>query len=328
MTALPHRIGLVVPTVLVVSALALAGCSSSNNTEESAPSAGTHGYPVDVSSCAREVTVTDTPSRVVLGYHGTLDTLDALGASDSVYGYLLGPDDTGTPRGLPAGLVEVSSDPIPAREPIIAAQPDLFLANNEAQLTGQGTLSYDDLADSGSNAYVLGAYCAQNPDNATIDTVYTDINNLGRIFNVPDRADNLNNQLRQRVAAAKQTLNGSAATVAFLKIYGGKVYAIGGYPAAPVLAALGLNNQFADLSTPFAELSAEQAVAMTPDVVFVNYVGDEDAAIAAARDALPDVPAVADGRIYGADESDAQGGGVGVIEQLEAIAADVAIANQ
>jgi len=261
---------------------------------------------------------------VLLGNFRTLETLNALGVEGAVYGYLLGPDDRGVaPTGLPSGLVMVSQDTIPAREPVIAAGPDLFLSFNEAQLLGQGALSYDDLGGIGSNAYVMGAYCAEAPNNRTIDTVFADIANLGSIFSVADRAVALNDDLRDRVAVAKESLGGSTATVAFLKVIGGKVFAIGGYPASATLGALGLGNEFGDLPTAFAELNTEQALAMNPDVVFVNYVGDKDAAIADLAAALPGLAAAKEGRVYGADESLAQGGGVGIINSLEAIALDV-----
>ncbi|WP_432970301.1 hypothetical protein [Dactylosporangium sp. CA-233914] len=97
--------------------------------------------------------------------------------------------------------------------------------------------------------------------------------------------------------------------------------------ASAILGALGLTNQFADLKTPFAELNAEQAVTMRPDVIFVNYVGDERAAIDALRQVLPDLPAVRAGHVYGADESHPQGGGLGIIDALEATAADVKTAT-
>lgn len=328
MTALRTR--LAAPTVLLAAGLALAGCSTSNPAESPSPSgeATTAGYPVTVASCGQDFTYDEAPSQVVLGNYRTLKTLDALGVGDAVTGVVLGPDDKGqAPADLPAGVEVVSPDTIPAREPVIAAEPDLFLSFNEAQLVGQGTLSYDDLAGIGANAYVMGGYCATPTGNQSIETVYTDVTNLGAIFDVPQQAAELNDELQGRVAAAKDSLNGSTATVAFLKVVGGKVYAVGGYPASAFLEALGLENQFADLSTPFAELNTEQALAMTPDIVFVNYVGDEQAAIADLAAALPALTAVTEGRVYGANEDLAQGSGVGIIDALEQIAAAVKTAT-
>ncbi len=326
MKTLRTRLGL---PALVLAGLMVAGCSTAAPTGNVSPAGDSpsvtapSGYRATVASCGRDFSYAKAPSRVVLGNYRTLKTLDALGVADAVHGYLLGPDDRGVaPSNLPKDLVMVSPDAVPAREPVIAAAPDLFLSFTEAQLVGQGKLSYDDLAGVGANAYVMGDYCMASPVNRPIDTVYTDITNLGRIFGVPERAEQLNRQLKDRVTKAKDSLGGRTATVAFLKVVGGKVYAIGGYPVSATLGALGLTNQFADLPTPFAELSAEQARAMTPDLIFVNYVGDEKAAIAELAAALPDLPAVKDGRVHGADENLAQGGGVGAIDALEAIAAD------
>ncbi|MFF3442476.1 ABC transporter substrate-binding protein [Streptosporangium sp. NPDC002721] len=298
--------------------------TASNASASAAPGGAEGGYPVTISSCGRDHTFDKAPSRVVVGNENTLRTLDALSVSAAVHGYVLSPDSAGqAPTGLPENLVQVSATTIPAREPVIAAKPDLFLSFNEAQLTTQGALSYDDLAGAGANAYVMGAYCAQNPDNSSIDTVYTDITNLGKIFGVSGRAQELNETLKNQVAAAKESLNGSTATVANLKVAGEKVYAVGGYPASAVTDALGLKNQFADLPTPFAELSAEQALAMAPDVVFVNHAGDEQAAIDQLKQALPDLKAIRDGHVHGLDENGPQGGGVGVIAALESVSADV-----
>jgi len=319
---------LTAPAALLLTGLALTGCSATPSETPSTSNAAA-AYPVTVSSCGQDFTYDKAPERVVLGNWRTLETLDALGVGESVTGVVLGPDDRGqAPADLPAGVEVVSTEVIPAREPVIEAVPDLFLSFNEAQLVGQGTLSYDDLAGIGSNAYVMGAYCAQSTGSQSIDTVYTDIANLGKIFDVPGQAEELIQELQDRVAAAKESLGGSTVTVAFLKVVGGKVYAIGGYPASAFTQALGLTNQFAELPTAFAELNSEQALAMDPDIVFVNYVGDEPAAIADLTAALPDLAAVTENRVYGADESLAQGSGVGIVTALEAIAADVKTAGQ
>lgn len=316
------------PTSSVTPAASTAPASTASGSEtttRATATGATAGHPVQVSSCGRSSTFATAPTRVVVGNENSLPTLDALGVSAAVYGYVLSPDDAGTaPAGLPAGLVEVSSTPIPAREPVIAAHPDLFLAFTEAQLTTPGSLSYDDLQGIGANAYVLGAYCTQQPVAGSIDSVWSDITALGDIFGVPDRAAAVTAALKDRVAAAKAGLGGRSATVAFLKVAGGKVYAIGGYPASAILSSLGLQNQFADLPTPFAELSAEQAMAMDPDLVLVNYAGDEQAAVAQLTAALPDLPAVQRGAVHGFDESAPQGGGVGIIDAVENVARAVA----
>ncbi len=140
--------------------------------------------------------------------------------------------------------------------------------------------------------------------------------------------DALNAELRARVQAAAESIDGADMTIADLKVAGGKDYAVGGYPISAIADALGVKNQFADLPSAFVELSSEEALSMAPDLVFVNYVGDEQAAIDALAAAAPQLQAVTEGHVYGLDESGPQGGGVGVIDALEQVAQAVPDATE
>ena len=264
---------------------------------------------------------TAPPEKVVLGFPRTLETLAALGVEDSVYGYTLGGYDA-LPDGYPEDIVEVSPDYTPAREAMIAAAPDLYLANDEGQVLGEGTVSYDDLSDAGSHVYVLGQYCVDSPAPKSIDRIYEDVTDLGLIFGVPERAAGVIADLKERVAAAAAKNPGDELSVAYIQVYDGKIYANGGYPAAGILDALGVTNEFADLPGNFTELTKEEALVRTPDVVIVNYVGaeNEQSAIDDVRAALPSSPAVMNDRVYGSNEADFQAGGVSIIANLEYIA--------
>ncbi|MBF4635326.1 ABC transporter substrate-binding protein [Agreia pratensis] len=305
--------------IIVSAGVALTGCAAPRS--ESPATAPAAGYPVSVESCGVKGDYTQAPSRVVLGYPRTLETLAALGVDDSVYGYTLGGYDA-LPTDYPANIVEVSPDYAPSREAMIAAAPDLYLANDEGQVLGEGTVSYDDLAQAGTNVYVLGQYCANAPAPTSITRVYDDVTDLGAIFGVPDRAADVVSTLKDRVAAAAAKNPGSPLSVAYLQVYDGKIYANGGYPAAGILNALNVTNVFADLPHNFTEITKEQALVLTPDVIMVNYVGadNEQAGIDDVRALQPDSPAVKNGRVYGSDETDYEAGGVSLITNLEYVA--------
>jgi len=305
---------------LIASAgLVLTGCATPDTTSSSAE--GSAGYPVTVTSCGIATEYTAAPTRVVLGYPRTLETLEALGIADSVYGYTLGGYDA-LPDDYPSRIVEVSPDYAPAREAMIAASPDLYLANDEGQVLGDGTISYDDLTAAGANTYVLGQYCADAPAPKSIDRIYADITDLGMIFGTPDRAAQLITELRDRVAAAAAKNPGNPLSVAYLQVYDGKIYASGGYPAAGILDALNVTNEFADLPGNFTELTKEEALVLTPDVIVVSYVGadTEQTAIENVKSLLPSSPAVLSDRVYGSNEADFQAGGVSIIGNLEYVA--------
>ena len=312
------------PLALVASVLALAGCAAEvpGDTQPDA-TAASDLFPVTVESCGIETTYDEAPTRVILGHYETLPTLEALGVADAVHGYLLGAGDLGVaPNDLPSDLVLVSPVSPPAREVVIAEEPDLFLANNEAQLSTEGKLSYDDLAGVGSNAYVIGGYCANGTENGDIEFIYSEITALGDIFGVPERATALNDELRGRVETARAAFDGDDIRVAFIRVSEGKLYAVGGYPPAMLISTLGMTNEFAGMSTPSAELSIEQALVMEPDYVFLQHPGeDEEALVAAFAELVPSSKALQNGRVIPINLSPTQGGGVNIVDAIDQLAA-------
>jgi iron complex transport system substrate-binding protein len=321
-------------SIAVLTAALSASCSTdpslSGSLDEDPVAAADSGqgatdeFPVTVSSCGREWTFNRAPSRVLLGYPRTLETLDALGVQDVAHGYLLGGYDD-LPAGYPAEVVEVSPDYALSREALIGADPDLVLSNDEGQLGGDGGATYDDLTAAGSAAYVLGGYCADGPAPTSLEVVEQDVTNLGRIFGVPERAAELAADLDARVAAARESGNGQDLSVAYVQVFDGKLYAISGYPVSGILKELGLSNEFADIDQNFAEISTEEALSRTPDVLMVVHVGDqgEAQAVAGVKALLAGTPAVQQGRVYGADETDFQAGGVAIVDAVEAAATDI-----
>ena len=307
--------------------LAVVACSSPAApvaTSTPATPAAAGSYPVTVASCGRDFSYPKAPSRVVLGYPGTLETLTALGVQNSVYGYVLGSQGT-LPAGAPEGIVEVSPDYTPSRESMLGARPDLFLGNDEGQVSGEGKVSYDDLTGIGSGVYIMGGYCAKSPAGRTLATIKADVTNLGRLFGVDERANELNQEIETRVARAKASLAGKQLRVAYVQSFNGKLYALSGYPAATIIETLGQVNEFADLKQSWAEISREDALRRKPDVLIVNVSdGKPEAAAAEIGKTLAGTKAVAAGHVLTVNGSDFEAGGVSVIRQLEDVAGRLA----
>jgi len=300
--------------------LAVAGCGGGDDTAASASAsrpAGT-GYPVTVESCTRSETFTAAPQRVVLGWATSIRTLDALGVADRVTGYVSG-SNVKLPDGFTA--TEVSPDFQPAKEAVLAARPDLFLANDENQISGQqGTATPDDLAAQNGHTYVLGNYCLDAPAPGTVDAVYADVQQLGKIFGVEEKATDLVADLKTRVAEAqKQRGSAAPAKVAMIQVYDGKVYALSGSYYNAILAGAGLTNAFGDLKENFAEISAEKVLTVKPDALFIAHDDPEGGkdALAAARKEFAASPAVTTGKIFGISNLEISGGGVNIITLIE-----------
>lgn len=314
-------------TVLApVLALTLAACGSgSDSGAEAAASAGGGSYPVRYESCGHDFTVPAPPERVLLGAAPITPTLDALGVRSAAFGYLAGkifkaPADAGN-------LQEISPDFVGARETVLGARPDFVLANDETQISGeQGGPNVDDLASAGAQAFVLGGYCQGAAAPATIDVVYSDIRQLGSIFGVPDKATQVEADLKKRVADAA-ALRGSrpAARVAFVQAAGGKLYALSGGPYGAILSGAGLTNEFADVKENFAEITPEQVLTRRPDAIIAVFDGDvtAQAASADAKKLLSSSPAAQNDAVYAMSGSEIAGGGVNIVAMIEQAARDV-----
>lgn len=318
--------------------LALVGCggtsapggaatrSGSTTTTGGASAAAAAGssaaqYPVSVERCGRVEIYQEPPRRVVLGWGTSIRTLDALGTAGSVVGYVSG-SNTGLPDGFTA--TKVSDDFQPAKEAVLAARPDLFLANDENQVSGQqGTATPDDLATQRGHTFVLGNYCLKAAAPGTIEAVYADVHDLGKVFGVPDRATRLVTDLTRRVAAAQALRRSSPVrSAAMVQIFDGKVYALSGSYYNAILQGAGLTNVFGDVGQNFAEISAERVLTAKPDALFIAHddASGGSAALTAARRLFAASPAVAAGRIHAVSNLEISGGGVNIVTVIEQVA--------
>ncbi|MFC7041373.1 hypothetical protein ACFQKO_60850, partial [Nonomuraea rubra] len=72
---------------LAMAAVTLTACSQAPAAQETRQAAAPQpGFPVTVENCGRELTFDQPPSKVVTGYHPSLETLLALGLGDRIAG--------------------------------------------------------------------------------------------------------------------------------------------------------------------------------------------------------------------------------------------------
>jgi iron complex transport system substrate-binding protein len=318
-------------SLAALAAVAVTSCTStspSNSSDDSpAPtssaSASTKSnYPFTIENCGRTYTYTQVPQQVVVGWPTTVDTLTALGVGSTVTGYIsskFGP----APQGVNAKVL--SADYAPSAEAILNAQPDFFLANGDSQLDGsRGGVTSADLSKIGANTYVMGDNCKDSKGGTTVDTVYQDITNLGRIFDVPDKAAVLISTLRARVAAAAG-LRGNAGVprIAYVNVTSGKLYALSGLSYAAQVDGVGAVNVFADLQESFSEISPEKVLTLNADaIVFEYYINTETADQQKSEivQRLGNSKAVRDGKVIGVPDYLSEGPGLAAIEAIELIA--------
>ncbi|WJS86957.1 ABC transporter substrate-binding protein [Paracoccus sp. TOH] len=170
-------------------------------------------YPLKLQNCGVDLTFDQAPdSAVTLGQAAT-EILYSLGLAEkvtatSVWFTEVLPEFRDTNAGI-----ERLADNDPSFESVVARKPGLVAAQYEWHVGPQGIVATrEQFADVGIPTYVLPADC-WHKDNASgsdgtrstmfeMQSVYAGVNELGRIFDVPERAEALVAQLQAREAAA------------------------------------------------------------------------------------------------------------------------------
>lgn len=170
-------------------------------------------YPLRVSNCGQEMTFEGAPKGVVAIGQSTTEMLYALGLGDKVRGTSVWFNEV-----LPEfkdinATVERLADNHPGFESVAAKKPDLVTTQFEVHVGPQGVVgTREQFNELGMNVYAMPADCVGKDNLAggdgarktpfSIETVYQGIDELSKIFDVQDRGDELEKQLRDRVDAA------------------------------------------------------------------------------------------------------------------------------
>lgn len=237
--------------------------------------------PVTVSSCGRTVTFDAPPQAAVSNDVNLTEMMLALGLTDRMVGYTGVSGWKTLDATLREGVAELPelSPRYPAKEVLIGAGTDFYFAGWNYGMRVGGEVTPDTLAPFGIKVYELTESCIHvGPKaRASMDDMYNDLLNLGRIFDVEDRARELvagyKAELAEITAAAP---SGSEPPRVFVYDSGeDKPFTAGGYamPNALIEAAGGVN-VMQDLDKSWATVNWEDVIDRNPEVIVVVNYGD------------------------------------------------------
>nr|WP_202886736.1 ABC transporter substrate-binding protein [Kribbella sandramycini] len=285
----------------VVSVLLLglvAGCGSSATADAPGPGATT------VKNCGIDVTVDGPPKRVFAAYQPAIEMAHALGISDRLVGtaYL---DSEVLPEYADAQSKAKYYKNLPSREELLAANPDFVLSGfNDVFSAGGGSDesfgSRKSLSELGVRTWIFSPLCptadgkgdeAIDPASVSMTNVYADLRDLGKLFGVSDRAEQVIADQEKRIAAVEAKVKDAPKpTVAILRpgMEGGGLTVSGGPDFGTVLIKqAGGVNAFADLTSKRnVKIGVEELIKRNPDYIFIS--GCCDAALTPAS-AQPEV---------------------------------------
>ncbi|THE09854.1 iron ABC transporter substrate-binding protein [Bacillus timonensis] len=246
---------------LMLLMLVLAGCGAQKEDTATKPTEDS----LIIDNYGREVEIPEKPSKVLtLGPNAT-ELFIALGLSDYVIGNSLDNHSRGS---LPEYAEEY--DKIPeltygsaTREAVLTSGAD-FIYGIDWEFGSEG-LDVDELESYGIKVYMNKA--------TTMEEIYQEILDLGKIFEIEERAEAFVAEQKERIAEVQEKLVGQEPVNVLVYDSGGNgVFTAGGTNFETLLIELaGGRNVFEDITDKqWATVSYEEVLARKPDVILIH----------------------------------------------------------
>ncbi|WP_095127344.1 ABC transporter substrate-binding protein [Pseudomonas sp. Irchel s3h14] len=236
-------------------------------------------YPLTVQSCNREVTFKQAPKHAVSHDINMTQMMLALGLKPNMAGYS---GVTGWKSVTPQmqtildGLPELAAK-YPSVETLLNANVDFFFAGWDYGMRVGGDLTPQTLQPLGINVYELTESCAfvMKRPPASLEDTYNDLRNLGKIFDVQDRANAVIAQMQAQVAEVRKDLPADKPRVFLYDSGEDRAMTSGrlGMPQALIDAAGG-RNILDDVESSWTRVNWENVVERNPQVIVIVDYGE------------------------------------------------------
>ena len=333
-------------SVLIVTGLV--GCTSSSassnpeNTTQKAETADSQtsqqsgsSYPLTVSNysindgnwTSRQQVFEAAPTRVVANNQSTAELLIRLGLTDTMAGVAALYGETSEDIAEEFLSIPVLADGYVGKEVALGANPDLIIGRADLFADAEwGVGSVDELNSLGIHTYIFNT-CKRG---ATVDSLFQDIEELGKIFSVQDNASAFADSLHSKINHLTETLSEVTPhlTYAYVSYSDGdlSVYAATSDTFQnDALNIINLDNAFKNAA---GEITLEQLVSTNPDVLLISrYAGGPDAEKTIEElykmPALQSLSAVLNHQIYSIDFSHFWGYSYQILDGVEQLALDM-----
>ncbi|EPJ49453.1 MAG: ABC transporter substrate-binding protein [Osedax symbiont Rs1] len=243
--------------------------------------AATDNYPITIESCDRKVTFEQAPTRAVSNDVNLTEMLLALGLRDSMVGYSGVSGWKNLSPSLVANIGELPqlSEKYPTREVLLNADVDFYFAGWNYGFKVGGDVTPLSLNKFGIKSYELSESCIHimSRKKVTLEDVYHDLRNLGKIFAVSERAETLISgyKLELQTALAKAPDRNKPLRVFVYDSGEDKPFSAGKYamPTALIEAAGGVNIMD-DIEQSWVKVGWESVVERNPEVIVIINYGD------------------------------------------------------
>ncbi|SCZ57488.1 iron complex transport system substrate-binding protein [Epibacterium ulvae] len=260
-----------------------------------------------VQSCNRDVTFDTVPTAAISNDVNLTEMMLVLGLADKMVGYTGISGWKTLDEEMRAGVEQLPelSAKYPSKEVLIGANADFFFAGWNYGMKVGGEVTPETLSPFDIKVYELTESCIHigEKDKVSMDDMYNDLLNLGVIFDVSDKAEELVTGYKADLANFTASLNtGDEALRVFVYDSGEDTPFTAGRYAMPtaLIEAAGGKNVLDDFEKSWATVTWEEVVERNPEViVIVNYgnvTAEEKRAFMMSNPAFADIDAVKNDR--------------------------------
>lgn len=261
-----HRI------LVAASLMVLTACGQADAPVEQGAAAA--GFPITVQNCGRDVVIDTPPQRAVSLNQGSTEILLSLGLADRMVGSATWTDPVRENLAEDNAKVPQLAVNKPSLETVLDAEPDFVSASFAGTLGPGGVADRDQFDSLGVPTYLAPSDCvgkvSVNADGArtepfTMDAIYGEIRDLARIFDVPERGEELIAGLEQRMRDSRLRADADLAYW-FSDI---RAPYFGGCCGSPgvITDTVGARNIFLDTTEEWPQVSWEVIADRDPDVL-------------------------------------------------------------
>lgn len=265
---------------LMLLILNLSGCSKSNNenivdkNQDVISQSNNQQYPVTITTYDYEgneikTTYEKAPEKVLAVYQGSIETMLALGLEDKMVAAAGLDNEVDDSMKEAFEKVEYLTEFTPSKETVTMLQPDMILSWGSI-------FAEDKLGDvntwieKGTNTYINTN--TRFNGNRTLENEYNDILNLGKIFNVEEKAEALVNEMKAEIEKVeeKAKLQDKKTSALVIEFSGDK--SIINYGASSLAGDMVQSLGAKLASEDSKNLGKEDIISLNPDVIFVVYM--------------------------------------------------------
>ena len=231
-----------------------------------------------VESCNRTVTFEEPPKKAISNDVNLTEMMLVLGLAERMVGYTGISGWKTLDEEMRAGVKELPelSQKYPSKEVLVGADADFFFAGWNYGMKVGGEVTPETLEPFGIKVYELTESCIHimNKSKANMEDMYNDLLNLGRIFNVEDKANELINNYRMEIQELTKNINTDDPLRVFVYDSGEDTPFTAGFYAMPtaLIEASGGKNIMNDFKKSWGTVTWEEVIDRNPEViVIVNY---------------------------------------------------------